>query len=463
MKCRSHLVLYATVVAWPVLAQDVTAYSTTIAQGWKQNNANLSQGTYAPATEYLGVDVARIGGRDALSLHIYGWGQADLADQSSLYGKHTGDLTYGYLQYNFSQANAVLKAGRFTVNGGVGNEQVDGVSARTDLRLGFAVSGFAGLPVIYKNLGDQSQATIASQQNLIYGARLAWRNAKLGELGVDFVEDGTSPGNPSPTGMPPVDFTRRFMGADLKLTRWSWLDVTGRTVYDVSPRAEPAPNANLSRIAEDDYTATFKVNPKLSIAGTFVERNFFAYYAGSTLPTLFNQDEQGMFKAAGGKATWQATESLQVVADVRRTDRTTYGTATRAGADLRYKFADGRAMAGAGYHQVNAFTLAPKPDSVIPAYSLSHSETRAWVMVEQKAWCYSLDGIAFHYADAGLNPNLNGHSFEGLLLGSVGYQAKSSLKVSGDLSYGDTPMYQRQVTVLARVEYRFPAAAKGDK
>jgi hypothetical protein len=463
MKLLVNLALVAALAGTPAFAQDVSAYSTTILQNWKQDVPGLNQGTLTPATEFLGIDVNRMDG-GALSLHLYGWGMVDLADQSSVYGTTNGDLTYGYLEYNFNQANAELKAGRFTVNAGVGNEIVDGAYARTDLRCGFTVSAFFGTPVVYKNLAYQSQATVGAQQNLIFGGRLAWHAASVGTIGVDLTEDGTSPGSPSPAGAPAVDYTRRLVGADVKLDGLAaWLDLSGRTVFDTAPRVSPGPDANSSRIAEDDYTATFKVATNLSLAGTFVERNLFAYYAGSTLPNLFDPNEQGMFKATGAKVTWLPVANLQVVGDVRRTDREAYGSATRAGGDVRYNFTDAHVLAGAGYHKVNAFTLQAQPASLIPSYSLTHSEMRAWAMVQRGPFSASLDGILFHYDDAGANPNLNGHSHETAVVGSVGYQVKDSMKVSGDLTVGDTPLFQKEVMGLVRFEYRFGVAGKGDK
>ncbi len=101
--------------------------------------AGLQWATFAPATQFLGLDVTNVG-RDGLSLHLFGWGRADLADQSLPESKTSGELTYGYVRYRFQQANAELKAGRFTVNQGVAIEQVDGVSAQADLRGGFTIS-----------------------------------------------------------------------------------------------------------------------------------------------------------------------------------------------------------------------------------------------------------------------------------------------------------------------------------
>ena len=460
MKQRTQVALLAALVAATASAQDVNVYSTTIAQMWKQDTPGFDKNAYLPATEFLGIDATKLG-TDALSLHLYGWGYADLQDPSTIGGKNAGNLTYGYLQYDFDQANAQVKAGRFTVNQGIGNEQVDGVSARTDLKNGFAVSAFAGTPVIFKNQSDNVQNTIAYQRDVIFGARLSWRYAKLGEIGVSYLQDGTTAAkdlNPPET----PDYTRKQLGVDLNLTPWSFLAVSGRTVFDLASRAPALPGAENSSVAEHDYSATAKVVPALSLTGTFVQRNFNAYFAGTTMPSLFNMNEKGMLRANGLAMTWAPVDNLQIIPDVKRTDRELYGDTTRVGAEVRYNFSAQHLLVGFGYHQINAFDVVAV-DALTPSFSISHNEARAWAIFEKGAFSASLDGIRFHYSDGALNPNLNGKSVESQIVGSLGYQAWTSLKVSGDLSVADTPLYQKQVMGLLRIEYRFGFSGKGGK
>ena len=460
MKPSTHVALLATLICASACAQDVNVTSTTMAQMWKQDTPGFDKATYLPTTEYLGIDATGLG-CEALALHLYGWGTQDLQDQSMVGGKNAGNLTYGYLQYSFNQANANIKAGRFTVNQGVGNEQVDGVSARTDLRYGFSVSAFAGLPVIYKNLSNNPQNDISFQRNLIFGSRVAWQIPRMGELGVSYLQDGTSAAKDLPIPEP-VDNTRKQVGTDVHLDPCSFIDITGRTVFDIAKHPDALPGTEPSSIAEHNYVATFKLAEQLRVSGTYIERNFYAYYAGSTLPSLFNMNEKGMFTSTGGSVTWGARPNLQVVADLRRTDRETYGNTTRIGADVRYSWAEKHILAGAGYHKINAFDVT-SVDPAFQSYSLSHSELRAWVMAEKGALSASLDGIRLHYADAGINPNLNTKSNEFEVVGSVGYQVSTGLKVSGDLSLEDSPLYDKQVMALLRVEYRFGFTAKGGK
>jgi len=46
---------------------------------------------------------------------------------------------------------------------------------------------------------------------------------------------------------------------------------------------------------------------------------------------------------------------------------------------------------------------------------------------------------------------------------SLGYQATESMKVSGDVSFGSTPVTKNETRLLLRADYRFGFAKKGGK
>jgi hypothetical protein len=458
MSPRSRTVLLTLLAAATAGAQDVSVTSTTLAQMWKQDTPGFSKASYLPATEFLGIDASRVG-TDALSLHFFGWGTTDLQDASSLGGKNRGNLTYGYAQYDFAQANAQIKAGRFSINQGVGMEVVDGIAARTDLKHGFYVSGFFGAPVVFKNESGDNQRDVAFQRDIIVGARLGWRFAMMGEVGVDFLQEGSQAAKDIPQT---PDYTRRQLGVDLKIAPWSFMDVSGRTVFNIANRPDALPGEKNSDIAEHDYAATFRLHPTLALTGTYVERNFNAYYAGTTLPSLFNIHEKGALKTTGATLTWTPVDGLQILPDYKRIERDLYGTTNRAGLDLRYHFTASHVLAGMGYHAIKAFDVVAV-DAFTPSFSLSHQEARAWAMYENGALALSLDAIQFHYQDADLNPNLKGKNSESQVVGSVGYQFLANLKLSADLSVQSSPLYGRQTMGLLRLDYRFGFAGKGGK
>ena len=199
---------------------------------------------------------------------------------------------------------------------------------------------------------------------------------------------------------------------------------------------------------------------ELAFAGTFTERNYRAYYAGTNFHSLFNQKEKGKFNAMGASVTWGSASKLQVVADFRHTKRELYGDANRIGADLRWAISGLKLNTGFGFHKVSADDMPLKGEAVLHGYS--HSELRAWAMHEKGKVSASVDGIFYAFDDA-KNPNLNGKSSMFEVVGSLGYRVNGSLKVSGDLAFGANPEVKKEVRGLLRAEYRFGGGAKGGK
>lgn len=458
MKQRTSVVLLATFVSAGAWAQEINTFSTTMVQLSKQTTPGFDSTTLAPATEFLGIDATKLGS-DALSLHLFGWGYRDLADASTPGTKSGGDLSYAYLDYRFSKANAEVKAGRFTVNQGAGVEQVDGISGRTDLRGGFNVSGFVGVPIHYRAEPSIEQKNYKEQTDIIYGGRLGLRMGPVGEVGVSYLQEGSK----SPTSLstsPAVDYTRKQVGVDLRVAPVAKMELTGHTLFNVADRfhSSAAPDVDASSIAEHDYSLSYKFTSRITAAGNYTERNLDAYFAGTNLPNLFNHEEKDKHKGYGGTVTMTAgsAKAPDVTLDFRRTERQSFGNANRYGADLRWAGAEAKVKGGFGLHKVDS------DKAVIGStlFGMSREEVRAWVMLERGKLSASLDGIYYHFSDKS-NPDLNGKSALGQLIASVGIRPTENLSVSGDLGYGVNAFYQNQTSVLLRTTYRFSVASKG--
>jgi hypothetical protein len=113
---------------------------------------------------------------------------------------------------------------------------------------------------------------------------------------------------------------------------------------------------------------------------------------------------------------------------------------------------------GVGGHVVNAVdTVFVDPST--PYLSLSYKEARIWTLVTKGRLSASLDGILQRY-DSG-NPYLAGMQNVFEVVGSLGFQATSSVKVSGDIAYGSNPVSKHETRGLLKAEYRFGFAKKG--
>ncbi|MBC7964142.1 MAG: hypothetical protein H7Y05_14510, partial [Steroidobacteraceae bacterium] len=110
--CR--LICSVSLLALPLAAAaaDVSVDSSTILRIESRDIRGADKETLLPATQFLGLDVDKLADGN-LSLHLYGWGRADLGDKSYNNESIDGSLTYGYLQYRFKEANADVRAGRF--------------------------------------------------------------------------------------------------------------------------------------------------------------------------------------------------------------------------------------------------------------------------------------------------------------------------------------------------------------
>ena len=324
---------------------------------------------------------------------------------------------------------------------------------------GFSLSAFGGKPVLYKTVDPRNQSDYEFQRDFIFGTRLAWRMGKVGEIGVSYLQDGTKAAKDLPIPSP-VDYTRKQVGADILLAPTAAFDIRGRTVFDVASHLELPGGPERSRIAEHDYTATVKLNDRFALSGNFAERNFFAYFAGTNLPSLFRQNDNDKFRGWGGSATWTATDGVQLVGDYRHMHRETFGDVNRVGGDIRWAFSEKTVLFGVSGHWVNASNTV-FVDPAAPSRSLTHKEGRLWGMVTRGKFILSLDGILQRYNSN--NPYLGGMRNVYETVASLGFQATSNIKVSGDISYGSTPLAKNETRGLLRAEYRFGMGSKGGR
>jgi hypothetical protein len=454
------LMTLVSAVSW---AQEVNVYSTTFAQYYKQDVPGLDRQAYTPLTEFLGIDATGVGVEN-LSLHLFGWGNFDLGEQTRLDGKTTGSLTYGYVRYRFDRANGEVQAGRFAINHGLGYEQIDGITGRVDLKGGFSISAFGGRPVLYGvqelNAPELDQKhEYEYQRGAIVGARLAYRLAKMGELGVSFVQDGSA-GSTSYYDRPgvnqPYDYRRRLVGGDVYIVPMASLLFTGRMVFDM---ADHDINDALvdwdsaSKIAEHDYSLAYRLANGFSAKVGYAERNFQAYYGGSNLPSLFSTFEKDRHQSYSGSASYADASFGELSTDYRHISRETFGDADRVGFEYRLpKIAD-KIGGGLGYHRVDTAKVK-WVDPLRLSYSLSHHEIRAWAMCGAEKLSASLDGIAQMFDDDG-NPSLNGQSSLYEVIASLGIKPTENLRVSADVAYGSTALAKSEARGTVRVEYRF--------
>ena len=417
------------------VSAETSVDSTTILRVQQNAQSLTSNQTVVPLTQYLGVDVDKLGDGN-LSAHLYGWGTLDAAgnhgtpDGSS--DSIEGKLTYGFLQYRFDQANARARAGRFFVNEGIINEQVDGVSFRTDLPYGFGVSTFGGATVhTIKMPGAQSDG----KGDGIFGGRLNYRLAGMLELGLSGVYESAAPTLPVGIALPTAYGSYRRVGGDIWLSPLSMVQFSGHTSY----------NAETQKIADHSYLLQVTPLKALTLAATFDrvrERDFF-YSSILFSSMLTNLDQES--RVIGGSATYTLNSKAELSGDYKDYKRD-IGEAERFGGELRGNFTDVSVRSGLSYHYLRASSDFAITN--VPGASGSFHEVRAWVMRDTKSYFASLDVIDYIFKQPVENKD---SAWEGS--GSLGYHLTPALAISGDLSYGQNPQYNDEVKGLIRLTY----------
>lgn len=387
-----------------------------------------------PVTQFLGLDVTKMADGN-LSLHLYGWGRADLADNSYNDSMSSGDLTYGYLQYRPKSVDADIRAGRFFVREGIVNEHVDGMSARTSLPLGFGISAFGGATVHTEKLfGEDSDG----KGDYIYGGRFNYRYKGALELGVSGLYEGNAP-----ILKQYANGNHRLVGGDIWLSPSRVMELMGHSSY----------NTETSGFAEHSYYLVLKPVTHLALNGEFNdhrERNFLYSWSMFSGAALNPSDKS---RSVGAGATYELAKGVEIVADYKHYERE-MGNADRYGGDLKLAFLDNRVRSGAGYHYLQAgqgFAITGNP-------SATYHELRAYLMHDGKSYFAAIDLLGFFFKDKIYGKD---SMLEGVV--SLGYRISPVLTISGDLSYGRNPQFENETKGLVRLTANTLASKGGKK
>jgi opacity protein-like surface antigen len=432
--CTLLCALSLAAVSSSVLAADVTVDSTTMLGIAQRDVSGASKENLLPATQFLGIDVEKMGDGN-LSAHLYGWGRLDLDDKSFNDNRADGSLTYGYLQYRFNQAGANIRAGRLFVHEGIANEHIDGISARTDLPMGFGLSAFGGAPVHTDHIfGEDSDG----KGDFLFGGRASYRYKGLLEVGLSGVSESDAPTLASrPAG------NYRRIGADIWVTPYKAFDIIGHSSY----------NPETEKMAEHSYLINVKPIPKLVLTGEFNQQRDQSYLYAWTMFSAAALNPNDKSSSVGLRASYEINKSLEVSGDYKHYTRE-FGSADRFGGEARVNYRDNSTRGGVGYHYLDAgqgFAIGTTP-------SASYHELRCYIMRDTKSYFAAIDVLGDFFKDKIYNKS---SAWEANT--SLGYHITPAMALSGDLSYGRNPQFTEEVKGLLRLTYNMTYNGIGGK
>jgi hypothetical protein len=223
------------------------------------------------------------------------------------------------------------------------------------------------------------------------------------------------------------------------------VELNGRTYY----------NTATSGISEHSYHAIVTPLAGLLLAAEFNQNYLKDFFSASSLRSLFNPDGDDKLTTFGAGITYTIAKPVELTLDYKHFARDTRKDSNRFGGELRLTLADGKVRSGLSYHRVDAGER--KASAGLEGFPItSYNEVRGFALYTKDKYDASLDSIVHIFDNKIFNTKT---AYE--IQASAGYRIMPSLKLSGDLSYGDNPQQSDEVKGLIRLTFNYNYASKG--
>lgn len=276
----------ALLLAWPAHgpAMELGLSSDTIVRHLERDERGGQSRSLLPAYEFLRLDYGNLR-TPGLSLHLSGWGRANLRDS---YNTNTtaGELLYAYLEYLDPNRDWQVRLGRQYVFEGVTRESLDGAYVKTDIVPTVTLSAYAGSPL---NLED----TAGRRGDSIVGARVVHALPGRYDVGLSYkrtANDGSA--------------DEELLGTDVSLLLPANMTLLGHSTFNLITHG----------FGEHSYEAripiaAFELRP-------FVQKYRYADYlngrAGGAKPFRFVSQLGDKVTIAGCEVFWYPAENIEV-------------------------------------------------------------------------------------------------------------------------------------------------------
>ncbi len=194
----------------PARAAGVHLASSTLVRAFEDRDGNRA----TPVYEYLQADLGELDDR-GVSVHLYGWGRLDLADDDAFGDRAAGEAVYAYAQYTAGN-NLMVRLGRQYVFQGGANESLDGVRVDADVSPLFSFTAYGGVPVAVEEVDGRSGDTL-------WGGRFGHHSGDRYDLGLSYkhlANDGSR--------------DDEFVGLDGSVSLPAGIGVSGRSLYSLA-------------------------------------------------------------------------------------------------------------------------------------------------------------------------------------------------------------------------------------
>jgi hypothetical protein len=420
--CAAALLLLASLYPTPSRSADITLSSKTYLHIYERDIPGGDKQQFAPLYEYLSADAGKLGGT-AFSFHFYGWGRADLGDETGS-GRTTGELGSAYLQYLHPTGNGEMRLGRFFFTEGAASEIMDGIFLKARTPVGLGVSVFGGVPV-------EASITSTEKGDSIYGGRLFFARPGFAELGVSYLlEKGPFRGE-----------DRKEIGGDLWLRPFAPVELVGRATYNDATGA----------LAYQRYLLRLTPVARIDLSVGYEAYKYKDYFQTALNPAFLfpSIDNNDKVRTVFAILDWEAVKNVTVILGAKsiKHDTEAIGDATRGELGLKYSYNNRRDAAG-----LSAAVVSADRDEN------EYREYRGYATHSPAKWRFALDALTQRY-----NQAINGVKNAYHVVGSAGYQVLEILQLSGDLTYTKSPRFDEDYAGLIRASLLFGAGTGGKK
>jgi hypothetical protein len=274
----------------------------------------------------------------------------------------------------------------------------------------------------------------AERADSIYGGRVFFVKSGFTELGASYLKENGSPAR----------LDRELYGGDLWVRVASGVELTGQASYNRTAR----------EMASERYAVRIVPGAAVDISAGYEAYEYEGLFRSAlnpafVFPTVDNNDKvQSIF----GIVDWEFTPgwTLEVAGKNIRHDKSDPGDANRGEVGLRYSYNAKKDVAGI----VAAFVAADRDEN-------EYREYRAFATHSPDKLRLTLDAIAQQYKREPIPGIGKKNAYQ--IVASAGYQLLAALKLSGDLTYTQSPIFDKDYAGLVRLNYDLSTGTGGKK